>query len=240
MRISALVLLCLLALPLPAADALLELARSAPASAALRDAILARFDEKQLAAGTAFAGEGGEFLFALRAASAPALYIDDMRRGELARLPGADLWAGTASLATGTSHKFEYEVSGRRFGGRNDVPAYLPECYELPGVPQGTLTEKIVHRSSIYPGMSSDYWVYIPKQYNAATPAALMVWQDGPEPRQPQRQLSHAERSRQPHPSGPHPGDDPGLHLPRSGWRAADAQRRIRHDGQYLRALSSR
>jgi enterochelin esterase family protein len=27
--------------------------------------------------------------------------------------------------------------------------------------------------------MTSDYWIYVPAQYDAKTPAALMVWQDG-------------------------------------------------------------
>lgn len=27
--------------------------------------------------------------------------------------------------------------------------------------------------------MRSDYWIYVPKQYDPKGPAALMVWQDG-------------------------------------------------------------
>ena len=37
----------------------------------------------------------------------------------------------------------------------------------------------LVHTSKIYPGMKSNYWIYVPAQYNPAVPAALMVWQDG-------------------------------------------------------------
>src|SRR5438477_9180636 len=54
-----------------------------------------------------------------------------------------------------------------------------PDSYSKPGVPQGTLSEKLTHTSQIYDGMQSDYWVYVPSQYNPQTPAALMVWQDG-------------------------------------------------------------
>jgi enterochelin esterase family protein len=36
-----------------------------------------------------------------------------------------------------------------------------------------------VHTSKIYEGMTSNYWVYVPAQYNPSTPAAVMVWQDG-------------------------------------------------------------
>lgn len=179
MRIWASLLFCLLPCVLYASDPLLELAERQPGSAALRDAIVARMNEQQLSNGSAFVGEGGDFLFALRAASTPVLYVDGLRRIELAKLPGADLWAASAKLTTGTSHRFEYEVGGKRVGGRNDVPAYLPECYEQPGVPKGKLSDKIVHTSKIYDGMQSDYWVYVPAQYRPSVPAALMVWQDG-------------------------------------------------------------
>ena len=70
-------------------------------------------------------------------------------------------------------------MKGERHGGLTDIPAYSPECYAQDGVPQGTLSEKLVHSSKIYPEMKSDYWIYVPAQYDAKTPAALMVWQDG-------------------------------------------------------------
>jgi enterochelin esterase family protein len=51
--------------------------------------------------------------------------------------------------------------------------------YAMPGVPQGKLSDKHVHVSKIYDGMKSDYWVYVPAQYDPAKPAALMVFTDG-------------------------------------------------------------
>jgi len=92
---------------------------------------------------------------------------------------GWNMWFFTAELETGRAHSFYYEVGGRRKGGLHDVPAYLPECYAKPDVPQGTLSEKLTHTSQIYPGMTSDYWIYLPAQYAPGMPAALMVWQDG-------------------------------------------------------------
>jgi enterochelin esterase-like enzyme len=59
------------------------------------------------------------------------------------------------------------------------TPAHRPDSYSKPGVPQGTLSEKRIITSQIYDGMQSDYWVYVPSQYNPETRAALMVWQDG-------------------------------------------------------------
>src|ERR1041385_1027365 len=33
--------------------------------------------------------------------------------------------------------------------------------------------------SAIYPGTERDWWIYVPKQYDASKPACLMVFQDG-------------------------------------------------------------
>ena len=38
---------------------------------------------------------------------------------------------------------------------------------------------KISHTSKIYDGMKSEYWIYVPAQYDPKVPAALMVFQDG-------------------------------------------------------------
>jgi enterochelin esterase-like enzyme len=46
------------------------------------------------------------------------------------------------------------------------------------GVPEGTVTQH--HWTSrVFPGTERDYWVYVPKQYDAAKPACVMVFQDG-------------------------------------------------------------
>lgn len=46
-------------------------------------------------------------------------------------------------------------------------------------VPQGTITEHTLLESSVFPGTKRRYYVYVPKQYDASKPAALMVFQDG-------------------------------------------------------------
>jgi enterochelin esterase family protein len=70
-------------------------------------------------------------------------------------------------------------VAGSKFGGRLDLPAFGPLSYLPPGVPSGKLSEKIIHTSKIYDGMKSEYWIYVPAQYDPQTPAAVMVFQDG-------------------------------------------------------------
>jgi enterochelin esterase-like enzyme len=159
------------------ATELIELARSN--SPHLRDAIRSSFDPKQLATGTAWLGHGHDFFFATEAAATPVLLIDG-RRGPDMHIAGPGLWYAAARIeGLGKPHSFFYQVGGAKFGGNLDVPAFGPESYQQPGVPSGTLSEKIVHTSKIYDGMKSEYWIYVPAEYKPETPAALMVFQDG-------------------------------------------------------------
>ncbi|MDX1983368.1 MAG: SMP-30/gluconolactonase/LRE family protein [Bryobacteraceae bacterium] len=57
--------------------------------------------------------------------------------------------------------------------------AYGPDSSRQPGVPRGTVTRHKFEGSRIYPGVTHDYWIYVPAQYKAAEPAAVMVFQDG-------------------------------------------------------------
>ncbi len=45
-------------------------------------------------------------------------------------------------------------------------------------IPQGTVSEH-VWRSKIFPDTVRRYWTYVPAQYDASSPAAVMVFQDG-------------------------------------------------------------
>lgn len=53
-----------------------------------------------------------------------------------------------------------------------------PDSQPQAGVPKGVVTQ---HKwtSRIFPGTVRDYWVYVPAQYTAARPAAVMIFQDG-------------------------------------------------------------
>jgi enterochelin esterase family protein len=177
-------LLCL-ALPATAAEKftaaqLIALANSHDAG--LVAAIGATFDTKDVKAGTAWVGHGPDFFFATEAASQPMLTIDDETVLPMQAVSGANpgVWYAVAHIEpVGTLHSFHYLIDGKSFGGRLDLPAYAPLWYLQPGVPSGTLSEKIVHTSKIYEGMKSNYWIYVPAQYDPKTPAALMVFQDG-------------------------------------------------------------
>jgi enterochelin esterase-like enzyme len=129
--------------------------------------------------GVAVLAEKGDFLWAFESVKQPTLMVDGERMGPMKRSGANGPWTFTTKLKTGTSHNFYYLVDGQRAGGLTDVPAFGPDSYQQPGIPQGKLSEKMTHTSKIYAGMQSEYWVYLPAQYDPGTPAALMVWQDG-------------------------------------------------------------
>jgi len=160
------------------APQLIDLAKSD--SASLGDAITASFDARDLKEGTAWAGRGPEFFFATQAPSQPSLLIDEGPGPAMQHLAGSDLWYAAARIEpVGRLHAFHYMINSVTFGGKLDLPVFGPHSYLQPGVPSGTLSGKIEHTSKIYDGMKSEYWVYVPAQYDPKTPAALMVFQDG-------------------------------------------------------------
>ncbi len=160
------------------APRLIELAKSS--SPALKDGITATFDAKDLNEGTAWAGQGPDFFFALQSETAPQLFIDAAPGPQMHQIAGENLWYTVARIGQlGKLHSFYYTINGAKFGGKLDVPVFGPLSYLQPGVPSGTLSSKLSHTSKIFDGMKSDYWVYVPAQYKADTPAALMVFQDG-------------------------------------------------------------
>ena len=59
------------------------------------------------------------------------------------------------------------------------VPAATGSNALQPGTPTGVLSPRLQHVSRIYEGMVSDYWIYVPAQYDPRQPAAVMVFQDG-------------------------------------------------------------
>jgi enterochelin esterase-like enzyme len=180
-KISVLVLLA--AIPGIAAEKmtapqLIDLAKSN--SAGLPAAINRSFDAKDLKEGTAWAGHGADFFFATQAPSQPLLVIDDAPGPQMQHLAASDLWYAVAHIEpVARLHSFHYLVNGAAFGGKLDLPVFGPLSYLQPGVPSGTLSEKIVHTSKVYDGMKSEYWIYVPAQYDPKVPAALMVFQDG-------------------------------------------------------------
>ena len=137
-----------------------------------------RLKADDLQKGLAYVGDHEQMLFAIETEKAPALVTDDDKPVPMARIEG-NLWTAVVRLTAGRSHQFHYVIDGASFGGRLDIPVFLPSSYQQADVPQGTMSAKLSHMSKVYPGMVSDYWIYVPALYDPAKPAALMIWQDG-------------------------------------------------------------
>src|SRR5215472_5962905 len=172
-------------------QSLIDLSKK-PDAPEFQDALVKALHDNALDGGTAWIGEGTEFLWAVRTPGAhPSLEVDGKPRTAMKRVGNSDIWFATGSVTpAGKLHLFEYKVNGKQFGGNTqaattdytkaiEFPVFGPDSYAHPGVPQGKLSEKLTFTSKIYEGMTNDYWIYVPAQYDPNTPAALMVWQDG-------------------------------------------------------------
>ena len=62
--------------------------------------------------------------------------------------------------------------------GKDDAYILGPDSERHEGVPIGKVT-KHTHNSTVFPGTTRDYYLYVPARYDAAKPAAVMVFQDG-------------------------------------------------------------
>ncbi|HTH54014.1 MAG TPA: alpha/beta hydrolase-fold protein [Edaphobacter sp.] len=71
-------------------------------------------------------------------------------------------------------------ASAQNFSGpAPPAPPLTGDSIQNPSVPTGKLSDKLTFTSHIYDGMTSNYWIYVPAQYDAKTPAAVMVFNDG-------------------------------------------------------------
>jgi enterochelin esterase-like enzyme len=61
----------------------------------------------------------------------------------------------------------------------DDVYLLGPDSLPQEGVPQGKVVGPLTLASEVFPNTTRHYWVYVPAQYDASKPAALMIFQDG-------------------------------------------------------------
>jgi enterochelin esterase family protein len=96
------------------------------------------------------------------------------------------VYALARTFANGEAFSWIYDLGGgsRPSGGTIEVYYTHPDTRVRPDVPKGTLTQMPPWRSQIFPGTTRDWWVYVPAQYRAEEPAAVMVFQDGAAARQ--------------------------------------------------------
>lgn len=154
---------------------LLQMARTrAPGlEQALRDTL----GEANLQKGAAAAGELDDFVFAVASEKGPSLQID--YDPPIAAFKAGSLWVVQTHLSTGTAYKYAWLADGKQIGGANNLPAFGPDSYAQPGVPEGKLTGPIEVPSKIYPDVKANVWFYVPAQWDGVTPLAVQVWGDG-------------------------------------------------------------
>jgi enterochelin esterase-like enzyme len=164
----------------PSALDLIATAGTKSGNSELAAAIRQAFSTTQLQDGTAAKGYLSAFFFAMEASSKPVLMIDGAPGPELQPVPKTTLWYGVAEIQKQEAiHSFFYLIEGKRVGGSTDLPVFGPLAYLERNVPSGTLSQPLLHTSKIYEGLQTTYWTYVPAQYDAKIPAALMVIQDG-------------------------------------------------------------
>ena len=96
------------------------------------------------------------------------------------RIGATNVYVFSQTLQDGAAFRYAYEVEQNQRGG-GQIEAYKenPEMLEQPKVPKGKLTQMPSWKSKLFDGTSRDWWVYVPAQYKADTPACVMIFQDG-------------------------------------------------------------
>lgn len=154
---------------------LLQMARTRDAR--LEQALRSTFGPDNIQKGTAAVGERGDFVWAVAAEKGPSLQINN--EPPIAAFKAGSLWVVQARLNTGAAYRYTWIADGKPIGGGNNLPAFGPDSYAQPGVPQGKLTGPIEVPSKIYPGVKANVWFYVPAQWDGVTPLAVQVWGDG-------------------------------------------------------------
>ena len=162
----------------------LATAPTGPAAASLVEKLRRWMGPEALIAGMGVKSEGSEAAFAIQAPGArsvTAQSIDGLVKRKLSPIADSGVWAVVESLSDGTALRFIFDVDGKKVGSGASVETYAmhPDSLPRPGVPRGKVLPQKKLPSRIYPGTERDWWIYVPAQYRASRPAALMVFQDG-------------------------------------------------------------
>jgi enterochelin esterase family protein len=100
----------------------------------------------------------------------------------LNRIGNSEVYAAVADFPWGTGFRWQYEIGEQKLtagNGQFEVYTTPPEAKKQSGVPEGKLTQMPKWTSKIFDGTTRDWWVYVPSQYKAESPACVMVFQDG-------------------------------------------------------------
>lgn len=172
---SALLACAPLTAQVSATETLINAARSgAPEFATLLEKQFGKIEKRGVA--TVW---GQDYLFAADSPDAVSVAIDDQSPVAMKQLAGSTLWYTVLKMRAGVTHSYQFHAAGKPLYGRGDVTGYNPDSYPRTGVAQGKVSDKIVITSKIYDGMTANFWFYASPGVDPATPAPVMVWQDG-------------------------------------------------------------
>ncbi len=117
------------------------------------------------------------------AKSAPRVSSQDAKFvAPLNRIGKTNVYAAVAEFPWGTAFRWRYEIGEQKLVvGRGELEVYTThaDSKKQSGVPEGKLIQQPKWASKIFEGTTRDWWVYVPAQYKAETPACVMVFQDG-------------------------------------------------------------
>jgi enterochelin esterase family protein len=122
---------------------------------------------------------GQEFLFAVESETPATVSIDHEPPLAMKHVAGTNYYYLLKTLRMGRTHQYHYFRADRSEIGAYEVASYNPEAYPIPGVPRGKLSDMKTLTSQVYPGMTSNYWVYVNPGADMVNGAPVMVWQDG-------------------------------------------------------------
>ncbi|MBC7806507.1 MAG: esterase family protein [Akkermansiaceae bacterium] len=100
----------------------------------------------------------------------------------MGRIGKTNVYAAETTLPEGTFLRWHYEIGSQRKGAGNlEAYNYPIEFRKNKSVPQGTVTEMPLWKSTVFANTERKWWVYIPAQVtqNPGMPAAVMIVQDG-------------------------------------------------------------
>jgi enterochelin esterase family protein len=117
-------------------------------------------------------------LFVVNAGRRPVLELDGAGAQPLDAVPGTPYWFRVEPVERGRVHLFRFGIDGS-WGPLGDLAGYAEQSYEQPGVARGTLSEARTVESHVYPGATTQYWVYANHGIDEQRGAPVLFWHDG-------------------------------------------------------------
>ena len=115
------------------------------------------------------------------------IFAEKKRHWPMKEIGSTGIFFAAEKFPNMTSVHFRYSVNGTRFKhGKNhrfgfESYTWLPDSLKQTGVPEGKLIDMGIYKASdeFYKGTERKWWIYVPAQYKADTPAKLIFFNDG-------------------------------------------------------------